>query len=140
MKIKIIAAMVFISLGINAVMAEELPFGAKDLLIPDGSTFTQEMQILKDSLGFNHFWARWSTSDIEIAGNYGIKTIYQGGSGDPIYRNTFYHWAQIQAEDTLNTIKMYNCGGSYQEEAGYWVSTGFDMLYGPNGFRPTCWT
>ena len=92
MRIVIKIIFVFVTVMVNAGLAEELPFGAKDMFWRDSQGFSQEMHAFRDTLGFNHFWDHWTYAQIQEGGDYGVKIIYQGGSGDPIYRNTFYHW------------------------------------------------
>jgi hypothetical protein len=134
--------LVLITTVIYGLDENELPFGAYDLDIFDGQSFEGQVDTLHDLLGFNIFWVnnRKSADDIRKFGESGMVVIRGGDSSDSLYILSCYNYARIEAEECDSKVRMYNCGGTRDEQQGLWISDrDHDILYGPNGFNPPCW-
>ena len=123
-----------------AIPPNELPFGSYSKRA--GVNFGEQLIDWHDSLGFNLFYDTLGFGEMEQMGTAGVTAIYHGRGTDAIHKYTHYNYARIEAEECASPIRMYNCGGTF-EDAGsdtFWVAptSSVSGLYGPNGFSPPC--
>jgi len=119
-----------------------MPFGAYHLNHPEGATFSQKLEICRDSLGFNYFWNHFTYQQIQEMADSGVVAIHQGDFTEAVYKFSNYHYAKIEAEQCNSGIRMYDCGGHFASDGddSVWVSSGKELLFGPNGFNPYCFS
>ncbi len=134
----------FLLICINGAYSDDLPFGSYGLNRPEGATFSEKIQSCHDSLGFNYFWDHFTYSQIQEMADSGVTAIHQGDSTEAIFKFSNYNYAKIEAEQCNSGIRMYDCGGYFDSDGSdsVWVADGdsIEILYGPNGFGPPCWS